>query len=404
MVINTVWVLIASILVFFMQAGFALVESGFTRAKNTANIIMKNFLDFCIGSLLFWIVGYSIMFNDGNLFLGAISLFSNFSIDLPVTQAAFLFFQTVFAGTAVTIISGAVAERMKFGSYIIVSIVITAIVYPISGHWVWGGGFLSSLGFLDFAGSSVVHGLGGFAALAGAMVLGPRIGKYNEDGTSNDIAGHSLTLGALGVFILWFGWFGFNPGSTLGVDDIDLVSHIFMTTNISAAAGALAALTYSWILTKHANVGATLNGALAGLVGITAGTDVISVPGALIVGIISGIVVVVGMKFVEETLKVDDPVGAVAVHGITGFVGTVLVGIFAVDSGLIYTGSINQLLIQLLGASVIALWGFGSSFAIFSTIKAVIGVRASIEEETIGLDLSEHRVSSYPNFQPTEEA
>jgi Amt family ammonium transporter len=403
MVINTVWVLIASILVFFMQAGFALVESGFTRAKNTANIIMKNFLDFCIGSLLFWIVGYSIMFNEGNLFMGAITLFSNFSIDLPVTQAAFLFFQTVFAGTAVTIISGAVAERMKFGSYIIVSIVITAIVYPISGHWVWGGGFLSQIGFLDFAGSSVVHGLGGFAALAGAMVLGPRIGKFNADGTSNDIAGHSLTLGALGVFILWFGWFGFNPGSTLGVDDIELVSHIFMTTNISAAAGALTALTYSWILTKHANVGATLNGALAGLVGITAGTDVISVPGALMVGIISGIVVVVGMKFIEETLKVDDPVGAVAVHGICGFLGTVLVGVFAQEVGLIYSGSISQLLVQILGASVIGLWGFGTSFAIFSTIKAIIGVRASEEEETLGLDLSEHQVSSYPNFQYIEE-
>jgi Amt family ammonium transporter len=335
--------------------------------------------------------------------MGAITLFSNFSIDLPVTQAAFLFFQTVFAGTAVTIISGAVAERMKFGSYIIVSIVITAIVYPISGHWVWGGGFLSQIGFLDFAGSSVVHGLGGFAALAGAMVLGPRIGKFNADGTSNDIAGHSLTLGALGVFILWFGWFGFNPGSTLGVDDIELVSHIFMTTNISAAAGALTALTYSWILTKHANVGATLNGALAGLVGITAGTDVISVPGALMVGIISGIVVVVGMKFIEETLKVDDPVGAVAVHGICGFLGTVLVGVFAQEVGLIYSGSISQLLVQILGASVIGLWGFGTSFAIFSTIKAIIGVRASEEEETLGLDLSEHQVSSYPNFQYIEE-
>src|SRR6056297_887809 len=288
MAIDTVWVLIATVLVFFMQAGFAMVETGFTRAKNAGNIIMKNIMDFSVGSVVFWVVGFSIMFGvDQNGIIGEINFFTTKTYEhlgLNIPLFAFLMFQTVFCATAATIVSGAMAERTKFISYLAYSFVISAIIYPVVGHWIWGGGWLSSLGFHDFAGSTVVHSLGGWAALVGAWVLGPRIGKYNKKGESQVIKGHSLTLGALGVFILWFGWFGFNPGSTLSGTDYMSISHIFVTTNLSAATAAIVAMIFSWYRYKKPDVSMTLNGALAGLVAITAGCDIVSPLGAIFIG------------------------------------------------------------------------------------------------------------------------
>lgn len=405
-IVDTLWVLIAGILVFFMQTGFAMVESGFTQAKNTANIIMKNFMDFGIGTLMFWFVGFSIMFGAGNGFFGTFEFFGNVAGDFGIPTYAFLFFQTTFAATAATIVSGAVAGRMKFGSYLIISLIITTVIYPISGHWVWGGGWLAELGFVDFAGSSVVHGLGGFAALASAAILGPRIGKYNADGTANEIPGHSLIFGALGVFILWLGWFGFNPGSQLAastVEDIEAISLIFMTTNVAAAAGAVGAMLITMVKNGHADVGVTLNGALAGLVGITAGTAAVTPMSALFIGLISSVVVVFGLEFIEKTLKIDDPVGAISVHGLCGFTGTILVGLFAVDGGLFYGGGMSLLIVQVVGALAIAVWGFGSAFLLFKAIDVTVGLRVSPEEEEQGLDLSEHQTDTYPDFVYVEK-
>nr|WP_319400141.1 ammonium transporter [uncultured Carboxylicivirga sp.] len=388
--LDILWILVAGILVFFMQAGFAMVEAGFTRAKNVGNIIMKNFMDFSIGSLVFYIIGYSIMYGGEGAFFGAFDLFYDKPDDLHN-----LFFQTVFAATAATIVSGAMAERTKFSTYLVFSLIITLVIYPISGHWVWGGGWLSELGFHDFAGSTVVHSVGGWAALAGAWTIGPRIGKYN--GKANAIPGHNMVLGALGVFILWLGWFGFNPGSQLAIsgDNAYAVASIFITTNLAAAAGSAATMFVTWFRYGKPDLSMTLNGALAGLVGITAGCDAVSPEGAIAIGIISGIVVVFSIEFIDKVLKVDDPVGAVSVHGVTGALGTLLVGVFAKEGGLVYGGGFSLLGIQALGVLSIGAWAFGLGLILFQVLKATMGLRVSELEEREGLDIHEHGQSSY---------
>ena len=401
--IDTMWVLIAAALVFFMQAGFALVEAGFTRSKNAGNIIMKNLMDFSIGSIMYWVLGFGLMFGITNYgFFGSLTLFSagDFShLGLGIPTEAFLIFQTVFCATAATIVSGAMAERTKFPAYLIFSLFITSIIYPVVGHWTWGGGWLAEMGFHDFAGSSVVHGLGGMAALVGAYMLKPRIGKYDSSGKAKTIPGHNMIMGALGVFILWFGWFGFNPGSTLSGMAFEDISHIFMTTNLSAAMAATSAMLFTWIKWGRPDVGMTLNGALAGLVGITAGTDAVSLVGAASIGLISGVLVVLGVEFIEKVLKIDDPVGASAVHGICGFSGTVLVGIFATDGGLLYGGGTDLLFTQTIGVWSIAIWTLATTFVLFKTIDMTIGLRVGEEEEKVGLDLKEHGISSYGDFK-----
>jgi len=405
--VDTMWVLIAAALVFFMQAGFAMVETGFTRAKNAGNIIMKNLMDFAFGSVVYWIIGFGLMF--GATIYGIIGTPDLFSLapqnpDSTIPTMAVLIFQTVFAATAATIVSGAMAERTKFKAYIIYSIVISAIVYPISGHWVWGGGWLAELGYHDFAGSSVVHMVGGVAALVGAKLLGPRIGKYTKEGKSRAIPGHSLTLGALGVFILWFGWFGFNPGSTLsatGDATIASMSNIFVTTNLAAAVAACSVLIITWLRYKKPDVSMTLNGALAGLVAITAGCDAVSPIGAAFIGLIAAFVVVFGIEFIDKKLKIDDPVGAIGVHGMAGAAGTILVGVFALDGGLVYGGDASMLGIQALGVVSIAAWVGVTMLITFTIIKKTMGLRVSKEHEINGLDVSEHGLaSSYADFMP----
>lgn len=391
--LDILWVLLAGILVFFMQAGFALVEAGFTRAKNVGNIIMKNFMDFSIGSLVFWIVGYSIMYGSEGAFFGAFDLFYGVKEDLHN-----LFFQTVFAATAATIVSGAMAERTKFSTYLVFSVVITLIIYPISGHWVWGGGWLSTMEtpFHDFAGSTVVHSVGGWAALAGAMTIGPRLGKYTN-GKANAIPGHNMVLGSLGVFILWLGWFGFNPGSQLAIsgDNAYAVASIFITTNLAAAAGAMVVMFLTWFRYGKPDLSMTLNGALAGLVGITAGCDIVSPGGAAIIGALAGLTVVFSIEFIDKKLKVDDPVGAISVHGVCGALGTLLVGFFATDGGLFYGGGTALLVSQLIGIVAIGAWAFGLGLILFKTLKATMGLRVSEQEEREGLDIHEHGQSSY---------
>ncbi|MGM0500016.1 MAG: ammonium transporter [Bacillota bacterium] len=397
--IDTIWTLIAAFLVFFMQAGFAMVEAGFTRAKNAGNIIMKNMMDFASGSLVFWAVGFAFMFGSGNSFIGTTGYFlqdsfANLGLDIPI--AAFFIFQTVFAATAATIVSGAMAERTNFSGYLAYSVVITAFIYPVVGHWIWGGGWLAGMGIIDFAGSTVVHSVGGWAALAGAIVLGPRIGKYNEDGTANALPGHNLLMAALGVFILWFGWFGFNPGSTVAGTDLSIAS-IAVTTNLAAAAGAVMAMIVSWIKYGKADVSMTLNGALAGLVGITAGTANVGNLSAVIIGALAGMIVIYSVEFFDK-LQIDDPVGAVSVHGVCGAFGTLAVGIFATDGGLLFGGGISLLITQLIGVVTVFFWAFGLGFILFKAIDAVIGLRVSEADEIEGLDYSEHGAQSYPDF------
>ena len=395
--IDTMWTLLSAFLVFFMQAGFAMVEAGFTQAKNAGNIIMKNLMDFSVGSLIYWVLGFSIMFGVGNRFISFNGFFlkgdfSHLGLDIPLP--AFWLFQVVFAGTAATIVSGAIAGRTKFNAYLICSLVISGFIYPVVGYWIWGGGFLGDV--IDFAGSTVVHSVGGWAALAGAIVLGPRIGKYNKDGSANKIPGHNLLMAALGVFILWFGWFGFNSGSTLAGTDLN-IANIAMTTNLAAAAGATLALITSWFKSGKADVGMTLNGALAGLVGITAGTANVNDFGAVAIGAMAGIVVVFAMDIIES-FHVDDPVGAVSVHGVCGIFGTLMVGVFATEGGLLYGGGIELFLIQLKGVIVVAFWTFSLSYMLFKSIDLLVGLRVSNEEEIKGLDISEHGSSSYPDF------
>ena len=408
--LNTVWMLLAAMLVFFMQPGFALVEAGFTRVKSTANIMMKNLVDFSFGSLFYWCVGFGFMFGIGD-FIGAPHFFDlGFYESDGLPAEGFLVFQTVFCATAATIVSGAMAERTKFSMYLVYTLFITAIIYPVSGHWTWGGGWLMNdaegswimetfgTTFHDFAGSTIVHSAGGWIALVGAAILGPRIGKYGKDGHSRAIPGHNLTIAALGVFILWFGWFGFNPGSQLAAasaDDQWMIAHCFLTTNLAACAGGFAALFLSWIRYGKPSLSFTLNGVLAGLVGITAGCDLVSGGGAVCIGMLCGITMIFSVDFIDKVLKIDDPVGASSVHGVCGFLGTLLTGLFATEEGLFYGGGWGLLGAQALGAVVIGCWAAGMGFIIFKTIDSIFGLRvpARIEEE--GLDIYEHGESAY---------
>lgn len=395
--LDTVWVLFAACLVMFMQPGFAMVEVGFTRSKNTVNILMKNLMDFSVGSLSFWFVGFSLMFGTplGGL-IGTPNLLFTAEYGNNIPDMAVLFFQTVFAATAATIVSGAVAERTEFKSYLIFSVIICVLIYPISGHWVWGGGWLSDLGFHDFAGSTVVHTVGGCLGLVGAIMVGPRKEKYN--GAAKAIPGHNLTLGALGVFILWFGWFGFNPGSQLaasGTDNINAISSIFITTNLAAAAGAVSSMIVSWARYKRPQLSMTLNGALAGLVAITAGCDTVTPGGAAIIGIIAGIILVFSVEIIDKVFHIDDPVGAVSVHGVCGALGTLLVGLFATDGGLFYGGGFKLLGIQAIGVLSVAIWALGSGYIMFRIIKSTVGLRVSERVEEEGLDIYEHGEAAY---------
>jgi Amt family ammonium transporter len=397
-----IWLLFASTLVFFMQAGFAMVETGLTRAKNAGNIIMKNMMDFSVGALVFWAVGYAFMY--GNSQGGLIGFSQFFIIDADTTLMRDWMFQVVFAATAATIVSGAMAERTRFSAYLAYSMVISACIYPISGHWIWGGGWLGQLGFHDFAGSTVVHAVGGTAALVGALFLGPRIGKYVIQGdtiTSKAILGHNLPLASLGVFILWFGWYGFNAGSTLSGTDANMAT-IAVTTTLAASSGAVGAMGLSWKQFGKPDVSMTLNGALAGLVGITAGTAVVTPLGAIIIGFIAGLLVVVSVRYIDIRLHIDDPVGAVSVHGICGVWGTIAVGLFArVDAvrGLFYGGGLRQLGVQTLGAFTVVAWVLVSSTLLFFLITRTLGLRVDADHELAGLDLSEHSTESYSGFQ-----
>jgi Amt family ammonium transporter len=401
--INIVWTSIAAFLVFFMQAGFAMVESGFTRAKNTINIMMKNLMDFSIGTVAFFLIGFGLMFGATNGLFGTTHFLAK-GIDVMGKdwEWTFLIFQTVFAGTAATIVSGAMAERTKFVGYIAYSVFICGLIYPIFGSWAWGsllagGGWLENIGFTDFAGSTVVHSVGGWLALAGAIVLGPRYGKYGPDGQARAIPGHNIAIASLGVFILWFGWFGFNPGSTtFGDGDI---GRIAVTTNLAAAGGAITALFTSWALFKKPDGSMALNGALAGLVAITAGCANVSPVGALLIGLFAGIIVVYSVLFIDRVLKVDDPVGAVSVHGVCGAFGTLAVGLFAVDGGLFYGGGLELLGIQALGIGAAFVWAFGLGLVLFKIISATVGLRVSEQEELQGLDINEHGMEAYSGFQ-----
>lgn len=404
--VDTIWVLLGAALVFFMQAGFAMVETGFTRAKNAGNIIMKNTMDFALGSIVFWILGFGLMFGTSNFgIIGTPDFFVRGDYSSTIPTMAFFIFQTVFSATAATIVSGAMAERTKFISYCIYSVVISAFIYPISGHWIWGGGWLSQLGFHDFAGSTAVHMVGGVAAFIGAKILGPRIGKYTKDGEPKAILGHSLTLGALGVFILWFCWFGFNGTSTVsmtGDESIVAAATIFVTTNLAAAVAATVTMIITWIKYKKPDVSMTLNGALGGLVAITAGCDVVSPIGAAIIGIIAAFVIVFGIEFLDKKLKIDDPVGAVGVHGMCGAVGTILVGLLAVDGGMLYGGGTEMLIVQIIGVVAVIAWVSITMSILFIIIKNTIGLRVTEEEEIVGLDIEEHGLlSSYADFMPT---
>lgn len=410
--LNTIWVLVGAALVFFMQAGFAMVETGFTRAKNAGNIIMKNLMDFCIGTPAFWIVGFGLMFGGTGAFIGSIGGIAeeaNYGTSmLPdgVPFYAFLIFQTVFCATAATIVSGAMAERTKFSAYCVYSFVISLLIYPISGHWIWGGGWLSQLGFHDFAGSTAVHMVGGVAAFVGALILGPRIGKYDKNGKAKAIPGHSLTLGALGVFILWFCWFGFNGASTVSMEGEAVVTagKIFLNTNLAAAVSSCAVLLITWIRYKKPDISMTLNGTLAGLVAITAGCDTVSPVSAAIIGIIAGFVVVFGIEFIDKVLKIDDPVGAVGVHGLNGALGTICVGLFSDGTGTeglgLFTGGGFHLLgVQALGMITVIAWVAVTMTVVFQVIKHTMGLRVSEDEEIAGLDIREHGIeSSYADF------
>jgi len=400
--INIVWTCIAAFLVFFMQAGFAMVETGFTRAKNAVNILMKNLMDFSVGTIAFFLIGFGLMFGKSNGLFGT-TLFGLSGVE-PGSDWnwTFLIFQTVFAATAATIVSGAMAERTKFVGYLAYSFAITLFIYPIFGSWAWGGlldggGWLEGLGFLDFAGSTVVHSVGGWLALAGAIVLGPRIGKYAPDGKPKAILGHNIPLAALGVFILWFAWFGFNPGSTTTGDGS--IGYIAVTTNLAAAAGAIVAMSVSWVVMKKPDASMALNGALAGLVSITASCDGVSPVGAILIGAVGGALVVGSVLFIDRMLKIDDPVGAVSVHGVCGAWGTLAVGLFNMDSGLLYGGGLKQLGVQILGAGAAFLWAFGLGLLLFTVIKKTIGLRVTAEEELKGLDIGEHGMEAYSGFQ-----
>ncbi len=413
--VNTVWMLLAAMLVFFMQPGFALVEAGFTRTKNTANILMKNLVDFMFGSLLFWFVGFGLMFGVGSFvgtphFIDLDTMSRLIDNGLPIE--GFLIFQTVFCATSATIVSGAMAERTKFSMYLVYTIAISVLIYPGSGHWTWGGGWLMNgdegsfmmdtfgYTFHDFAGSTVVHSVGGWIALVGAAILGPRLGKYGKDGKSRAIPGHNLTIACLGVFILWFGWFGFNPGSQLAAattSDQTAISHVFLTTNLAACAGGFFALVVSWLKYSKPSLSLTLNGVLAGLVGVTAGCDVVSPLGAVIIGAVCGTVMIYSVEILDHKFHIDDPVGASSVHGVCGSLGTVLTGLLAVDGGVLYGDGFGFLGAQVFGVLIVGGWAAIMGYIIFKVLDKVHGLRVPARVEEEGLDIYEHGESAYNN-------
>ncbi len=422
--VDTMWVMIAAFLVFFMNLGFAMVESGLCRVKNTVNILAKNFIVFAVSSISFWVIGWGLMFGNGNGFFGLEGLFFAAGADnSPAMGDAYqgaysaiswtgvpfwakFFFQLVFAGTAATIVSGVVAERIKFLSFIVFSFVLVGLMYPVTGHWIWGGGWLQSLGMWDFAGSAVVHSVGGWAGLAGALVLGPRIDKYRKDGTARPIFGHNMSTVTLGALVLWFGWFGFNPGSTMAVGDGSAIAHIAVTTNLAAAAAILSSTITAWLVLGKPDLSMIVNGSLAGLVAITAPCAFVSVGSSFIIGLIAGVLVVFAVLFFDK-MHIDDPVGALAVHLVNGTFGVIAVGLFAQDgitgaatgNGLFFGGGFKLLSAQLIGVLAVGAFTFIVSMIVWSIIKAVLGLRVSREEEIRGLDLGEHGMEAYAGFQ-----
>lgn len=408
--VNTIWVLFGAAMVFFMQAGFSMCEAGFTRAKNTGNILMKNLMDFCIGTPAFWLVGFGLMFGAGSGVIGTFDplIGGDYSHILPagVPLWAFVIFQTVFCATSATIVSGAMAERTKFSAYCIYSATISLLIYPVSGHWIWGGGWIAQMGFHDFAGSTAVHMVGGVCALIGAKILGSRIGKYDKNGKPQAILGHNLSFAALGVFILWFCWFGFNGASTVGMDSdalMDTAGRVFFNTNMAAAVACCTTLLFTWIRYKKPDVSMTYNAALAGLVGITAGCDAVSPVGAAVIGIICGILIVLAVEFFDKIAKIDDPVGAVSVHCVCGATGTILTGLFATgvttEAGLFYGGGVHLLAVQAAGVVSVAVYVAVVITIVFLAIKYTIGLRADAEDEIAGLDVSEHGLlTAYAGF------
>ena len=423
---DTLWVMIAGFLVFFMNAGFALVESGFCRSKNTVNILAKNFIVFAIASITFWITGFALMFGDGNAFMGLSGFLLSGADNSPMVGEAYqgvfsaldwtgvpleakFFFQLVFAATAATIVSGAVAERIKFQSYILFSALLVAVMYPISGHWIWGGGWLGDfMGtyFSDFAGSTVVHSVGGWAALVGVLFLGPRLGKYRKDGSINAIPGHNMALATLGGLVLWLGWFGVNPGSTMEADAA-AIAHVSVTTAMAAAAGVLAACAYAWARIGTPDLSMIINGALAGLVAITAPCNEVSIFGAVMIGLVAGVIVVESVLTFDR-LRIDDPVGALSVHLVNGIWGTLAVGLFALDHGdgdtvvgLFYGGGLNQLIVQIIGIVAVGAFTVIGSAILWGIVKATLGIRVSPDEEYLGLDQSEMGLEAYPEDATT---
>ena len=420
MIVDTLWVFLAAVLVFFMNLGFASLEAGMARSKNTVNILSKNFIVFAVSSLGFMLLGWGLMFGGDNPFLGTQHLFIlgesdlSFYDDTLTSNVPFwgkFFFQLVFCGTAATIVSGAVAERIKYITFIVFSFVLTLVIYPIVGHWIWGGGWLADLGFLDFAGDTVVHSLGGWAALAGALVLGPRIGKYDKDGKPRAIPGHNMSLAVIGLFVLWLGWFGFNPGSTMSFQNPADVMHILMTTNTSAIAAVLTATAASWLLLGKPDLGMTINGCLAGLVAITGGCAYISIGNSLLIGAVAGVLVVFAVLFFDR-VKVDDPVGATSVHLCCGVFGTLCIGLFAQEgvttlstkNGLFYGGGAGLLGTQLLGIAAVGAFVFAASLVLWWVLKKTMGIRVTREEEIAGLDIGEHGNHAYPDFVPAVES
>jgi len=419
--VDTLWVILAGVLVFFMNAGFACLEAGLCRAKNAVNILAKNFIVFAVSSLAFWIIGFGIMFGDGTPYMGLSGFLLGGPDNSPAMDDAYMgvfsaiswtgvplmakfFFQLVFAATAATIVSGVVAERIKFLSFITFSFVLVAIIYPIGGHWAWGGGWLSAMAvpFGDFAGSTVVHSVGGWAGLAGALVLGPRMGKYLANGSVRPIPGHNMGLATLGTLILWLGWFGFNPGSTMAAD-AEAIASIAVNTNLAAAAGCLAATAVAWVAIGKPDLSMILNGTLAGLVAITAPCADVTAGGSVIIGLIAGILVVYAVLFFDR-VKIDDPVGALSVHLVNGVFGTLSIGLFATDGGLFYGGGVARLISQFIGVAAFGAMVFGLSMIVWLVIKMTMGVRVSAEEESEGLDMGEHGMDAYPGFVPTQEA
>jgi ammonium transporter, Amt family len=411
--LDTLWVLLTAFLVFFMNAGFALVESGLCRAKNAVNILAKNFIVFAASSLAFWVIGFGLMFGNGSDYIGLSGWLLKGPDNSPAMADAYqgtftalnwtgvplyakFFFQLVFAGTAATIVSGAVAERIKFSSFIVFSFILVGLIYPIGGHWAWGGGWLSKMGFLDFAGSTVVHSIGGWAALAGVIVLGPRIGKFAADGSARPIPGHNMTSATLGALILWLGWFGFNPGSTMAADP-NAIALVALNTNMAAAAGALASTVAAWLALGKPDLSMIINGTLAGLVAITAPCAFVGVGSSVIIGLVAGVLVVYAVLFFDR-VKIDDPVGALSVHLVNGAFGTLCVGLFATDGGLFFGGGVAKTLNQIIGIASVGALTFVLSMAVWLGLKATMGIRVSKSEELEGLDTGEHGMAAYGGF------